>query len=142
MEWACTTECTNLNGNEVHAIIKLKESFDQPVQEVRQALDVRDSDYPNLHFTKLVRSLLTMKFIPRLILMTGSVSMCMRKRLVLTVKVIPLYVPVMEGVAVKCIHRAAAMHYPLLTKLLRLVYSAMNSHKCVQNIDNALSAGD
>ena len=36
---------------------------------------------------------------------------------------------------------AAATHYPL-TKLLRIVYSAVNSHKCVQNIDNALSAGD
>ena len=34
------------------------------------------------------------------------------------------------------------MHYPLLTKLLYLVYSAVNSHKCVQNIDSALSAGD
>ena len=38
--------------------------------------------------------------------------------------------------------RAAATHYPLLTKLMRLVYSAVNSHKCVQNIDNALSAGN
>ena len=38
--------------------------------------------------------------------------------------------------------RDAATHYPLLTKLLGLVYSAVNSHKCVQNIDNALSAGD
>ena len=33
------------------------------------------------------------------------------------------------------------MHYPLLSKLLRLVYSAVNSHECVQNIDNALSVG-
>ena len=32
--------------------------------------------------------------------------------------------------------------YPLLTKLLCLMYSAVNNHKCVQNIDNALSAGD
>ena len=29
-----------------------------------------------------------------------------------------------------------------MTQLLRLVFSAVNSHKCVQNIDNALSAGD
>ena len=38
--------------------------------------------------------------------------------------------------------RDAATHYPLLIKLLRLVYSGVNSQKCVQNIDNALSAGD
>ena len=38
--------------------------------------------------------------------------------------------------------RSAATHYPVLTTLLRLVCSAMNSHQCVQNIDNALSAGD
>ena len=36
--------------------------------------------------------------------------------------------------------RAAATHYPVLTKLLRLVYSSVSV--CVQNIDNAPSAGD
>ena len=54
MKWACTIECKKLNDDEVHAIIELKESFDQPVEEVRQALDVCDSDCPNLHFTKRV----------------------------------------------------------------------------------------
>ena len=34
----------------MHAIIQLKESFDQPVQ----ALDICDGDCPNLHSTKLV----------------------------------------------------------------------------------------
>ena len=43
-----------LNDDEVHAINELKDSFDQPVQEVRQALDVCDGDCPNLHFTKRV----------------------------------------------------------------------------------------
>ena len=54
MKWACTIECKKLNYDEVHAIIELKESFDQPVQEMRQALDVCDGDCPNLHFTKRV----------------------------------------------------------------------------------------
>ena len=53
MKWACI-ECKKLNDDEVHAIIELKESFDHPVQEVRQALDICDSDCPNLHFTKRV----------------------------------------------------------------------------------------
>ena len=41
-----------LSSNEVLAFTELKETFDQPIQEVRQALDVCDSDCPNLHFTK------------------------------------------------------------------------------------------
>ena len=56
MKWACTIECKKLSYNEVHAIIELKELFDQPVQ-VRQALDVCDSDCPNLHFTKFVNKI-------------------------------------------------------------------------------------
>ena len=38
--------------------------------------------------------------------------------------------------------RSAATHFPVLTTLLRLVCSAVNSHQCVQNIDNALFADD
>ena len=56
MKWACTTEYKKLSGDEVHTIIELKESFDQPVQ-VRQALDVCDSDCPNLHFTRLINKI-------------------------------------------------------------------------------------
>ena len=45
-----------------------------------------------------------MKVIPQLALMMGSVIMYMRKRLVLTVKVIPWFVPMMGGVAVKYVY--------------------------------------
>ena len=38
--------------------------------------------------------------------------------------------------------RSAATHFPVLTSLLCLMCSAVNSHQCVQNIDNALCAGD
>ena len=39
MKWACTIEYKTLNDDEVHTI-ELKESFDQPIQEVWQALDI------------------------------------------------------------------------------------------------------
>ena len=39
MKWACTSECKTLTDDEVHAIVELKELFDKPIQEVRQALD-------------------------------------------------------------------------------------------------------
>ena len=38
--------------------------------------------------------------------------------------------------------RSAATHFPVLATLLRLVYSAVNSHQCAQNIDNALCTGN
>ena len=38
--------------------------------------------------------------------------------------------------------RVAATHFPILRSFLRCVYSALNSHKCVAEIDEALSSGD
>ena len=58
MKWECTIECKKFSGDEVHAILELKESFDQSIQEVRQALDVCDDDCPNLHFTKRVHKVI------------------------------------------------------------------------------------
>ena len=53
MKWACTSECKPLMDDELHAIVELKESFDKPIQEVRLALDVCDSDCPNQPTQKL-----------------------------------------------------------------------------------------
>ena len=38
--------------------------------------------------------------------------------------------------------RAASTHVPILRQLLHEVHSAIASHKCVLEIDEALSAGD
>ena len=46
MKWACTSECKTPTDDGVHAIVELKEAFDKPIQEVRQALDACDSDCP------------------------------------------------------------------------------------------------
>ena len=55
--------------------------------------------------------------------MVGSAMMYTSKRLVLIVKVIPWFVPMMGGLAVKYVYLDTATHYPLLTKLLRLMYT-------------------
>ena len=55
IKWVCTLECKIPSDDEVHAIVSLKESFDKPIQEVRQALDGCDSGCPNQHFTKCVK---------------------------------------------------------------------------------------
>ena len=144
MKWACTIECKKLNDDEVHAIIDLKESFDQPVQEVQQALDVCDGDCPNLHFTKRVHKVVVdHESDPSISSDDGECHNVYEKEIGIDRQGHPLVCSNDGGCHSKVrILRDAATHYPLLTKLLRLVYSAVNSHKCVQNIDNALSAGD
>ena len=119
MKWACTSECKTLTDVEVHAIIDLKEAFDKPIQEVRLALDVCDNDCPNQHYTKIVHSTtIDLQGHPLVCYNSGG---CHSKLRIL---------------------RSVATHFPVLATLLCLVYSAMNSHQCVQNIDKALSTGD
>ena len=117
MKWACTIECKTPTDGKVHDIVELKEAFDNPIQEVRQALDVCDSDCPNHHYTKVVNNADLLGH-P---LVCSNDGRCHSKM---------------------CILRSAATHFPVLATLLHLVYSAVNSHQCVQNIDNAPSTGD
>ena len=93
----------------MRAIIELKESFDQPVQEVRQALDVCDSDCPNLHFTKLVTKIVVDHEIdPSVSSDDGECLNVYKKEIGVDRQGHPLVcssdVSVMEGVAVKCIY--------------------------------------
>ena len=103
----------------MHAIIDLKEAFDKPIREVRLALDVCDSDCPNQHYTKVVNDVtIDLQGHPLVCYNDGG---CHSKLRIL---------------------RSAATHFPVLATLLRLVYSGVNSHQYVKNIDKALSAGD
>ena len=126
MKWACTIECKKLNDDEVHAIIELKESFDQPIQEVQQALDVCDSDYPNLQFTKRVHKIVVEhESDPSVSSDDGECHSVCEKEIGVYRQGHPL-VCFNDGECRSKIRilRDAATHYPLLTKLLRLVYSA------------------
>ena len=103
----------------MHVIIDLKEAFDESIQEIRLALDVIDSDCPNQHYTKIVHNTtIDLQGHPLVCYNNGG---CHSKLRTL---------------------RLAATHFPVLATLLRLVYSAVNNHWCVKNIDKALSTGD
>ena len=119
MKWACTSECKIPTVDEVHAIVELKEAFDKPIQEVRQALNICDSNCPNQHYTKVVGNAATeLQGHPLVCFNNGGCCSKMR------------------------ILRSAATHFSVLATMLCHMYSAVNSHQCVKNIDNALSAGD
>ena len=119
MKWACTNECKAPTDDEVHAIVELKKAFDKPIKEVRKALDMYDSDCPNQHYTKVVNNAtIDLQGHPLVCYNNGGCHSKMR------------------------ILRSAATHFPVLATLLRLLYSAVNSHQCMQNIDNALCTGD
>ena len=103
----------------MYAIIDLKEAFDKPIQEVRLALEVCDNDCPNQHYTKIVHNTtIDLQGHPLVCYNSGG---CHSKLRILT---------------------SVATHFPVLATLLRLVYSAMSSHQCVQNTDKAISVGD
>ena len=121
IKWACSDECIHksLSETEVSAIIEFKEAFDKPIQEVRHALDVCDSDCPNQHYTTFVYYVA--------VDLQGHPLVCYNNC----------------GCRSKVrILRSAATHFPVLATLLRLVSSALNAHKCVQHIDKALCDGD
>ena len=115
MKWVCIIKCKPLIEAEVSTIVELKEAFDKPIQEVCHALDVCDSDYPNQLCTKFAA--VDLQGHPLVCSNDGGGGGCHNKLRIL---------------------RLTAMHFPVLYTLLCLVYSAVNSHKCVQDIDNAL----
>ena len=115
MKWACTSECKIPTVDEVHAIVELKEVFNKSIQEVQQALDICDNNCPNPHYTKVVgNAAAELKGHPLVCFNNGG---CYSKMRIL---------------------RSATTHFPVLATMLRLMYSAVNSHQCVKNIDNAL----
>ena len=116
----------------MRAIIELKESFDQPIQ-VWQALDICDNDCPNLHFTKRInKTVVDHQSDPSISSDDGECHSAYKTEIGVDHQGHPLVCSSDGGCRSKIrILRSAAMHYPLLTKLLHLVYSAVNSHKCV-----------
>ena len=52
-QWKCTSECKSLTDAEVAAIVELKNAFDQPIHEVRHALQTCDDGCPYLHSPKV-----------------------------------------------------------------------------------------
>ena len=108
-----------LTDEEVYAILQFKEAFNRPMQEVRSFLDKCDSDCPNQHYTKTINDA-TIDLRGHPLVCYNDGGCCSKIRIL----------------------RSAATHFPVLATLLRLVYSAMNSHQYILKIDEALCAGD
>ena len=123
LRWKCCSECKPLTKTEVSAIVELKDSFDKPMIELRQDLDMCDSGCPNQHYTRVE----TRRFEHYSVERQGH----------------PLICSIDTGCSSKLrILRAASAHFPVLRALQRNLYSALSSHRCIASLDEALSAGD
>ena len=127
MKWACTSECKTITTQDTEVIVSLKEDFDKPMDELRHVLETCDDGCPNGHYT------------------VNSVSVDDDP---------PFDAPYLKGHPLVCslndagcnsrlrILRATSVHYPFLVNFLHHLYRAINSHKTVCKIDEALSSGD
>ena len=124
MKWSCCSECKAVTEPEVAAIVHLKQAFDEPMQELRNALGACDGGCPNQHYTTVVPSgdpdskVVELQSHPLVCFNDGGC--CSQLRIL----------------------RAASTHYSVLRTLLNHVHSAIRSHLVVLNIDKALHAGD
>ena len=120
-KWECSSECKPLTNFEVDAILEIKEAFAKPMQHLRYACTTFDHGCPNGHYTKVVDG-------------DNSVVYCMGH---------PIVCSNDGGCKSKLrILRAASTHYPVLGNLLHHVNDAVRSSSCVDDIDEALCAGD
>ena len=123
LRWKCCSECKPLTKAEVSAIVELKDSFDKPMIELRQDLDMCDSGCPNQHYTRVE----TRSFEHYSVERQGHPLICSND----------------TGCSSKLrILRAASAHFPVLRALQTNLYSALSSHRCIASLDEALSAGD
>ena len=120
-KWECSSECKPLTKTEVDAIVEIKEAFVKPMQHLRYACTTFDGGCPNGHYTKVVDG-------------DNSVVYC---------KGHPIVCSNDGGCKSKLrILRAASTHYPVLGNLLHHVNDAVRSSSRVDDIDEALCAGD
>ena len=116
-----SSECKPLTNFEVDAILEIKEAFAKPMQYLRYACTTFDHGCPNGHYTKVVdgdNSVVYCKGHPTVCSNDGG---CKSKLRIL---------------------RAASTHFPVLGNLLHHVNDAVRSSSRVDDIDEALCAGD
>ena len=117
------TPCKPVTKAEVSAIVDLKDSFDKPMIELGQDLDMCDSGCPNQHYTRVETRRFEHYSVERQVhpLICSNDTGCSSKLRIL---------------------RAASTHFPVLRALQRNLYSALSSHRCIASLDKALIAGD
>jgi len=112
--WECSHACRTLDSRDIDSIVEIKKSFDQPIEDVREELEMVDGGCPHLHHIKLQSEGDDMAVE---LLKLGhpqpcTVGTCQSKLQVL---------------------RAASVHYPVLRKLLENVYAARCCHNFVKS---------
>ena len=118
LKWKCSSECKVLTKSEVTAILNLKAEFEDPMHEVRMALQECDKGCPNMHTNKTVelphKIGLNRKDHP---LICHNDSKCNSKLRIV---------------------REASVHFAVLRTFLSALYKARNDHMRVSQIDEAL----
>ena len=114
-KWECSSQCKLVTNTEVDCIVSMKAAFEMPLEIVRSMLGSCDEGCPNGHYTKLIESKPAhLKGHPIVCCIDGGCESHLR------------------------ILRAASTHFPVLRTFLSDVHSAITSHSCVFEIDNAL----
>ena len=120
LKWKCTAECKLPTPNEAQCIVAVK----APVHKLREALNRIDECTEHGHYTHML-SIKTPKPYYELAghpLPCATVNSNCKSSL--------------------SILRAAATHFPLLCRLVVLLYEAIRLHRLLDNIDTGLCAGD
>ena len=120
-KWECSSECKPFTKTEVDAIVAMKEAFVKPMQHLRYACTTFDDGCPNGHYTKVVDGDNSVVDLTGHLIVCSNDGGCNSKLRIL---------------------RAASVHYLVLGNLLHHVDNAIRSSSRVDNIDEALFAGD
>ena len=52
-KWECSVACRKVSDNDAQAMIELIESFNMPIEELREDLELVDSECPYMHHVRL-----------------------------------------------------------------------------------------
>ena len=120
--WKCNDMCKPISLSDLSCIIEFKHTFNESMQKIRKALDVYD-ECPNSKYAKVF--IVPSNEPDSNVVHYNSVEL--------------------KGHSLIChirILRVASTHYSVLRSFLRCVYSALNSHKNIASLDEALHRGD
>ena len=123
-QWPCTSLCKPIQQWEADSILELMKSFELPVDQLRQQLNDIDSGCPYTHFARPCQ------------------NECNDDTSQQPLRGHPLHCYVDSGCTSKLrILRTVSVHFPLLRKILRLVYNALRAHNSLLLIDSSLHEG-
>ena len=135
--WECSVECKQVTDAEVAAIVSLRAAFDAPMHDLRHALETCDDGCPHGHYTKV----LELAPIPVELIDTMDDGR-LTDYCPVALQGHPLVCSNNNGCQSKLrVLRAASTHYPVLRQFLHQLSSARTSHRCIDDIDQALCAG-